>query len=107
MIVQSLKMISSMATRELLAALAAQYQRATGVAVQAEAAGGVDVAKRISAGEPCDVVVLAANAIDKLVADGAALTGSRADLVRSGVAIAVRANAPQPSIATADDVKAA
>ncbi len=39
--------------------------------VSAEAAGGVDVAKRIGAGEHFDVVVLAANAIDKLMADGA------------------------------------
>ncbi len=70
-------MISSMATRELLAALAAQYQHATGVTVQAEAAGGVEVAKRIAAGEVWDVVVLAANAIDKLIADGAVLAGAR------------------------------
>ncbi len=103
---QPLKMLSSMATRELLAALASQYQQAQGVAVQAEAAGGVDVAKRIAAGEACDVVVLAANAIDKLIADGV-VTSSRVDLVRSGVAIAVRAGAAQPSIATPDDVKAA
>jgi molybdate transport system substrate-binding protein len=104
---QQLKMISSMATRELLAALAAQYQRNTGVVVQAEAAGGVDVAKRIAAGEPCDVVVLAANAIDKLIADGAAVAGSRADLVRSGIAIAVRADAPRSPLVIPDDVKAA
>lgn len=103
---QPLKMISSMATRELLAALATRYQKARGVAVQAEAAGGVDVAKRIAAGEACDVVVLASNAIDKLIADGAA-TGPRVDLVRSGVAIAVRAGAARPAITTADEVKAA
>ncbi|MEJ0098617.1 MAG: substrate-binding domain-containing protein [Pseudomonadota bacterium] len=101
-----LKMISSMATRELLAALALQYQQAKGGAINAEAAGGVDVAKRISAGEQCDVVVLAANAIDKLIADGAVAPG-RVDLMRSGVAIAVRAGAKRPAIATADDLKAA
>jgi molybdate transport system substrate-binding protein len=103
---QSLSMISSMATRELLAALAAQYQHASGVTVQAEAAGGVEVAKRIAAGESWDVVVLAANAIDKLIADGAVLAG-RVDLVRSGVAIAVRADAARPLVATPEEVKAA
>jgi molybdate transport system substrate-binding protein len=103
---QPLKMMSSMATRELLAALAAQYQKANGVAVAPEAAGGVDVAKRVAAGEACDVVVLASSAIDKLIADGA-VSGPRVDLVRSGVAIAVRAGAARPSIATADQVKAA
>ncbi len=101
-----LKMISSMATRELLAALAAQYQQATGQVVQPEAAGGVEVAKQVAAGAAFDVVVLASNAIDKLIADGALLAG-RADLVRSGVAIAVKAGAAKPSVATAEDVKAA
>jgi len=103
---EALKMMSSMATRELLAQLAERFARDTGVAVQAEAAGGVEVAKRISAGEGCDVVVLAANAIDKLIAEGR-VTGARVDLVRSGVAIAVRDGAPRPSVASEEDVRAA
>lgn len=102
-----LKLLSSMATRELLAALADLYQRDAGRSVQAESAGGVEVAKRIAAGEGCDVVVLAASAIDKLMAEGAVLAASKVDLVRSGVAIAVAADAAQPPVATAQDVKAA
>lgn len=107
MTARALKLVSSMATRELLAVLAAGYQRDTGRRVDAEAAGGVEVARRIAAGEACDVVVLAANAIDKLMADGVVLAGSRRDLVRSGVAIAVRAGAARPSVHTAEEVKAA
>jgi len=100
-----LKLVSSMATRELLAALCAQYERNTGQRVAPEAAGGVDVAKRVSAGEVLDVVVLASDAIDRLIADGR-IAGRRVDLVRSGVAIAVPAGAPRRSIATEEDVKA-
>jgi molybdate transport system substrate-binding protein len=103
---QALKMISSMATRELLAVQAHRYERDTGRSVMAEAVGGVDAAKRINAGEVMDVVVLAATAIDKLIASGRVLAG-RVDLVKSGVAIAVRSGAPAPAIATAEDVKAA
>src|SRR5690349_2029758 len=95
-----------MATRELLAELAARYTREAGVSVQAEAAGGVDVARRVSGGEAFDVVVLAANAIDKLIAEGR-ITGARVDLVRSGVAMAVRAGAAHPAVATEADVRAA
>lgn len=102
-----LKMISSMATRELLSALAAQFARHSGQPVEAEAAGGVDVAKRVEQGEAFDLVVLAANAIDKLMASGKVLPGSRRDLVESGVAIAVRAGAARPAVATEEDVKAA
>ena len=47
----ALKLLSSMATRELLNELVAQYQASTGQPVTSEAAGGVDVAKRVRAGE--------------------------------------------------------
>ena len=94
-----LKLISSMATAELLAELVARYQRTTGTRVVAEADGGVAVLQRIQGGEAVDVVVLAANAIDKLIDEGRLLAGSRLDLVRSGIAVAVRAGAPKPSVA--------
>jgi molybdate transport system substrate-binding protein len=102
-----LKLISSMATAELLAELIAQYQRSAGIDVSAEAAGGVLVLQRIQAGEATDVVVLAANVIDKLMGDGRLLAGSRVDLVRSGIAVAVRAGALKPSIADEGAVRQA
>lgn len=100
-----LKLISSMATRDVLGELASQYQRATSQAVTTEAAGGVDVAKRVQQGEAVDVVVLASNAIDKLIAEGRLSVGSRVDLVKSGIAIAVRAGAPKPDISSEESVK--
>ena len=102
-----LKLLSSMATRELLVELAAQYQRITACVVSTEAAGGVEVAKRVQAGEPVDVVVLSSTAIDKLIAEGRLSTGSRVDLVRSGVAIAVPAGAPRPDVTSEAAVRRA
>ena len=102
-----IKLISSMATRDVLADLIALYQATTSQTVVADAAGGIDVAKRVQAGEAVDVVVLAANAIDQLIADGKILAGSRVDLVKSGVAVAVPAGAPRPDITTEDAVKQA
>ncbi|HTV52466.1 MAG TPA: substrate-binding domain-containing protein, partial [Steroidobacteraceae bacterium] len=66
---QSLKLISSMAMREALAELTTRFERTTGRIVQREAAGGVDVAKRVQSGELLDVVVLSSSAIDKLIAE--------------------------------------
>ena len=103
----ALKLASSMATRELLAALVAKFQQDTGQAVTAEAAGGVEVARRVEQGEQFDVVVLAANAIDKLVDAGRVVTGSRVDLVQSGVAIAVRAGAQHWPVNNEAEVRAA
>jgi molybdate transport system substrate-binding protein len=94
-----LKLLSSMATRELLVELTARYAREHGESVSAEAGGGVAIAKRVQADEPCDVVVLAANVIDQLTGLGKLLDSSRVDLVRSGVGIAIRRGTKRPDIA--------
>ena len=104
----TLCLISSMATKPLLADLVALYKhQAPEVEVRVESVGGVDAAKRVQAGEAFDCVVLASNAIDKLIGSGHVLVGSRADLVRSDVAVAVPAGAPVPDISTEAALKAA
>jgi molybdate transport system substrate-binding protein len=103
----SIRGISSMATRQVLAELAAQYEQQCGAVVRIESVGGVDAARRVQAGEPFDLVLLAADAIDKLVAAGAAVAGSKIDLVRSPVAVAVRAGSPAPDIASEEALKRA
>lgn len=105
--VTPLKVLSSMATRELLNELTSGYQRSSGQAVTSEAAGGVDVAKRVRAGEAVDVVVLSSTAIDSLIAAGSLLPDSRTDLVKSGVSIAVRAGAPRPDVTGEEALKRA
>ena len=102
-----LKIISSMATRQVLAELAAQWQSASGIQVNIESVGGVDAAKRVQAGEAFDGVVLASDAIDKLAASGYVVAGSRVDLVRSSVAVAVQAGRPLPDISTESALRSA
>ena len=99
--------ISSMATRQLLAELLAQWQAQGGQPVAMRSVGGVDAAKRVAAGEALDVVVLASDAIDTLLAAGHLLPGSRVDLVQSAVAVAVPAGAPQPDIGSEAALRAA
>ena len=98
--------ISSMATRQVLAELTQAYAARGGQAVAIESVGGVDAAKRVAAGEAFDVVILASDAIDKLIAAGHLQPG-RVDLVRSGVAACVREGAPLPDLSSEDSVKAA
>jgi len=97
--------ISSMATRQVLAMLAAEYERTTGCRAAITSIGGVDAARRVQAGEPFDFVVLASDAIDRLSSDGHVEAGSRVDVSRSGVAIAVPAGAPHPDVSTAAAVR--
>jgi molybdate transport system substrate-binding protein len=96
--------ISSMATRQVLADLARAFEQRSGCEVAIESVGGVDAARRVQAGEPFDVVVLASDAIERLIASGQVL-GERVDLVRSPVAIAVRAGAPHPDVASEHAVR--
>jgi molybdate transport system substrate-binding protein len=99
--------ISSMATRQVLAELAAAYAQRSGVEVAIESVGGVDAVRRVQGGEPFDHVILAVDAIERLIAAGAVVAGSRVDLMRSPVAVAVRAGAPRPDIASEDTLRRA
>ena len=100
-----------MATRQLLAELVADYQKQamkqTESAIHIESVGGVDAAKRVQAGEAFDVVILASDAIDKLIAAGHIDPSSKVNLVDSGVAVAVKAGAALPDISSEAAVKAA
>lgn len=95
-----LQLISSMATRQLLAELAEAWKQASGTEVLIESVGGVDAARRVQAGEAFDGVILASDAIDRLVLSGQVLAGSRFDLGRSSVAMAVKAGTPVPDISS-------
>ena len=104
----TLRIVSSMATKKLLTALIDAYQRAQpGAAVVLESVGGVDAARRVAAGEAFDGVVLGSDAVDQLITGGHVLAGSRVDVVRSGVAVAVRAGAARPDIGSETALKAA
>jgi molybdate transport system substrate-binding protein len=102
-----LTVISSMATRQVLADLATAYQTSSGVQLALEAVGGVDAARRLQAGEPFDAVVLAADAMAQLQQQGHVLAGSGVPLVLSPVAVAVKAGAPVPPLHSEAAVKAA
>lgn len=100
-------LISSMATRQLLADLVAEFQKTTVQDVHIESVGGVDAARRVQAGEAFDIVALASNAIQQLTDAGRIVPGSQVDVVQSGVAIAVRAGAPHPDVGSEEAVKQA
>ncbi len=89
-----------MATRQLLADLAREFERDGGVSWQIESVGGVDAARRVAAAEPFDLVLLASDAIDGLIAQGHLRGGSRVDWVLSTTVVAVPEGVTAPSIST-------
>ena len=96
-----------MATKTALAALTKSYETKTGTSVSALSIGGVDATRRVVAGEDFDLVFLATDAIDKLIASGHVREGSRIDWVKSPVAVAIATHAPPIDISSEAAVRAA
>jgi len=65
------------------------------------------IPNRLARGESADVVIMARSALDTLVKNGFVLPGSEVDIVRSKVALAVKAGAPVPDISSAEALKSA
>jgi molybdate transport system substrate-binding protein len=63
------------------------------------------IPSRLERGEPADIVILAAPALEELIKQGKVAPGSRVDLVRSTIGMAVRAGAPKPDISTVEALK--
>ena len=63
--------------------------------------------KDIKTGLGGDVAVLTAEAVDELIDQGKAVAGSRVDLARSRIGVAVRKGAKQPDIASPEALKRA
>jgi len=99
--------ISSMATRQILAALADLYEQRTRTTVVIRSMGGVEAARLVRAGEPTDVVILASNVMEKLEVEGHVAPGTRVEFARSGMAMAVRRGMPKPRIDDEKGVKQA
>ena len=67
--------------------------------------GANTIPSRLQRGEPADVVILAGSALDELIKQGKVVAGSRVDLVRSLMGMAVRAGAPRPDITSVEAFK--
>ena len=65
------------------------------------------IPSRLRRGEPTDVVILGGDALSQLIDQGLVAGGSRVDLVRSRIGMAVRAGAPKPDIGTVEALKRA
>lgn len=82
--------------------LAQGFTRATNhklvTAATSMGAGTASIPNRLKRGEAVDVVIVAAHALDELTKAGLVVAGSRVDLARSSIGLAVRAGARKPDI---------
>ena len=100
-----IKVLSTQATEQAYRELAPQFEQASGHKVSTIFTGTLDVQKRIAAGESYDIILMAGPAIDDFIKAGKVVPGSRVDIARSGVGVAVKAGAPKPDIGSTEAVK--
>src|SRR6187399_1368189 len=100
-----IKVLSSIATREAYLELVPQFERASDHQVSTTWAGTTAIMQRMAAGERYDLIVISSTELDELIRQGKIVAGSRVDLAKSGIGIAVRAGAPRPDISSADALK--
>jgi molybdate transport system substrate-binding protein len=87
--------------------LSSQFERATGNKIELRFEVNADLERKIEAGETFDVAVLNPPVIDALIKHGKLVAGSRADIGRAGLGLAVRSGAPKPDIGSVEAFKRA
>jgi molybdate transport system substrate-binding protein len=102
-----IQVLSSIATREAYLELVPQFERTTGHQVATTWAGTVDIMKRMAAGERHDVVMISSTEMEELIRQGKIDAGSRVDMARCGIGVAVRAGARKPDISSGEALKRA
>lgn len=100
-----IKVLSTQATEQAYRELAPQFEKTSGHKLTTIFTGTLGVQKRIAAGETYDIILMAGPAIDAFIKAGTIVPGSRIDIARSGVGVAVKAGAQKPDISTTEAVK--
>jgi len=103
----TIDVLSSIATKEAYLKLVPVFERESGHSVATTWAGTVDIMKRMAAGESHDLIIMSAPEMDELIRQGKVAAGSRVDIAKSGIGVAVRAGAPRPDIGSAEALKRA
>ncbi|HRD75615.1 MAG TPA: substrate-binding domain-containing protein [Hyphomicrobiaceae bacterium] len=104
---EDIKVLTAGAMKSVVLEMVPGFEKATGhkVSVKNDTAGGL--AKRIEGGEAFDLAVITPAVIDALIKSGKVQAGTRINLAKVGMGVAVKTGAPVPDIASVDAFKRA
>jgi ABC-type molybdate transport system substrate-binding protein len=107
---QEVRVVTSGGFTEAYKQLAPQFERETKIKVISGFGASMGatpdaIPNRLARGEPIDVIILATPGLDELTKQGKIEPGSRVDLIRSLIAMAVRNGTPKPDISTVEGLK--
>ncbi len=100
-----IKVLSTQATEEAYKELVPQFEKATGHKVTTVFTGTLDANKRLASGETYDLLIMSGPSIEEHIKGSKVVSGSKVDLAKSGVGVAVKTGAPKPDISTSEALK--
>jgi molybdate transport system substrate-binding protein len=101
----ALNVYSTIAMRGALEELVPQFQKESGQTLAITWGTAAALTKRIEAGEPADVAILARANIETLGREGKIAPGTAVTLGQSGIVVAIKAGAHKPDISTPEAFK--
>jgi molybdate transport system substrate-binding protein len=99
--------ISAGAVRSIVTDLSEAFKRETGHTVTLSFGTMGVVRNKLASGAPADVVIMTDTALEEMIRQGAIRAGSRTDIGRTAIGVAVREGATAPDISTPDALKKA
>src|SRR5882724_5291093 len=103
----TISVLSSLATREAYLELVPQFETATGHTVETTWAGTVNILKRMADGEVFDLVISSNGSVGDLTKQNKIVASSATNLSKTGIGIGVRKGAAKPDVSTAEAFKRA
>jgi molybdate transport system substrate-binding protein len=95
-----LKIFGSRVTKILIGDVGPAYEQASGHKLTVITDVAAVMKRRIEQGEPFDLAVLVDFQADELIREGRLVPGSRADVMKAGIGVAVKRGAVKPDIST-------
>lgn len=84
-----------------------EFERATGHKLTVKFAPSAPLLSQVDAGEPFDLILIFPVTVDTLIAQGKVAAGTRTDIARAALGLAVRKGSPKPDIGSVDAFKIA
>src|ERR1700704_3376156 len=100
-----IKVLTAGAMRSVVATLVPDFEKQTGHKVTIDNGTAGALGKRIADGEDFDVAIITPAVVDDLASKGKIVAGSRTDLAKVGMGVAVKEGAVVPDIGTVDAFK--
>jgi molybdate transport system substrate-binding protein len=105
--VPEIKVLSTTAMKTSLDELAPGFERVSDAKLMFTFGPSARIAKLVADGEDNDVAIVTSQGIEDLIRQGRIVAGTRADIARSAMGMAVQKGAPKPDISSAEKFKQA